>query len=192
MAGPDSGWFPWLVSELNKESIHVKALSMPNTNNPKKKAWVEEIKRAVENEKTEDVVLVGHSLGVPTILRFLEETESDFLGIVLVSGAVKQISKANLIIQTILKRFVGKDFNWEKIKSKSRNIVVIHGKDDKKVPVEHAEILAENLGTRPIVLETGRHLSSRESCYELPEVLEVILEIIHPVSDYRATPQEGN
>lgn len=174
MSGPENGWKPWLVNQLNKDGIPSVALSMPDTNNPKKEDWVNAIKKVLEKNKAEEVILVGHSLGATTILRFLEESNSSLLGIVLVSGAVKQINSANFVIQNILKRFVGTEFNWDKIRSNIKSTVVVHAIDDPKVPVEHAQIIAGNLKVTPILLQRGGHLSGRDNCTELPEVLEAI------------------
>ncbi len=69
---PNGGWRPWLMGELDKKEIYCSALSMPNPAKPVCSEWVEEIFRHVEINKKDEISLVGHSLGVPAILRFLE------------------------------------------------------------------------------------------------------------------------
>lgn len=175
MGWPNKGWKAWLMNELSKKELYACALPMPNTYDPKKEEWVSEIKRVLL-EDPKNTVLVGHSLGVSAILRFIEESNTEVHGIVLVSGAIKQISEASEKTQTVLSRFMSNDFDWSKIKKLVKHIKVIHGVDDSLVPVQHAKIIGEKLNVTPIILSNGGHLS--DDCHNLPEVLNALLEII--------------
>ena len=84
---PNGGWRPWLMGELEKHDIYACALSMPSPENPRLSEWTEEIKRHVDRNAKDDIYLVGHSLGVPAILHFIEKDSSGkVIGVVLVSG----------------------------------------------------------------------------------------------------------
>src|SRR3989344_7039050 len=85
---PSGGWRPWLMTELDKLEIYACALSMPNSQNPVCSEWIKEIERHVEINKDQEIYLVGHSLGVTAILRYLEakQTGHPIAGAVLVSG----------------------------------------------------------------------------------------------------------
>lgn len=75
------------MTELEKKDVYACALSMPNPEEPICFEWVEEIARHVERNKNDEIYLVGHSLGVPAILRYLEKPESQTIaGSILVSG----------------------------------------------------------------------------------------------------------
>ncbi|MBI4599005.1 alpha/beta hydrolase, partial [Candidatus Uhrbacteria bacterium] len=69
---PNGGWRPWLMAELEKQEIYACALSMPMPENPVCDEWVGEISRHIERNSDDKIYLVGHSLGVPAILRYLE------------------------------------------------------------------------------------------------------------------------
>ena len=84
---PNGGWRPWLMGELEKLDIYACALAMPNPYFPKCGEWISEISRHIK-EADENIFLIGHSLGVPAILRYLETTSfsKKFGGVFLVSG----------------------------------------------------------------------------------------------------------
>lgn len=137
---PNGGWRPWLMGELEKQNIYSCALSMPNPNNPIPVEWVEEISRHVENNKRDQVYLIGHSLGVPAILRYIENTQAkNIKGIVLVAGPIFKTTKRKVA------EFLKKPFDFEKIKKGVKKIVVIHGDNDRSVSMEQGEMLAKKL-----------------------------------------------
>ena len=61
------GWFPWLASELKKRGFFVSVLSMPHTDTPTIKEWVQHPSRAV-GQVDERSFFVGHSIGAQTIV----------------------------------------------------------------------------------------------------------------------------
>src|ERR1035437_9151304 len=95
-AWPNGGWRPWLMRELYKVKIFAMALEMPNPKAPKMTEWVEKIKEEV-GEPNLDKYLVGHSLGVPAILRYLESLPegSKIDGAFLVSGPIEKLEVSN-------------------------------------------------------------------------------------------------
>lgn len=176
---PNGGWRPWLMAELNKYKIYACALPMPSPENPKKEEWVNAIKEAV-GIPSEDIFLVGHSLGVPAILRYLENLPPDqkIGGAMLVSGPSCVLAPENK--ESKLRKidnFIDTAFNYEYIKTKSDKFYVIHGEKDDKVSLEHPDFIAKNLNCKKSILPNMGHLDDSE-CFELPKALEVILEML--------------
>jgi uncharacterized protein len=68
-------WFPWLKAELEKLGVSVTVPQMPNTNAPVLTEWLPHLQATVGAPDTE-TYLVGHSLGCPTILRYLESLKN--------------------------------------------------------------------------------------------------------------------
>lgn len=167
---PNGGWRPWLMGELNKKDIYACALPMPNPEAPTKEEWVQTIKNAVE-EPTEEIFLVGHSLGSPAILRYLETLSKaqKIGGVVLVSGPAFEIKKDGY---ELVDKFLNMPFNFEDIKNVCNHFAVIHGDNDINVPFSNAEYLAEKLSCDLISIPNGGHLSGWEGCTELPQLLE--------------------
>ncbi len=68
---PTTHFFPWLKRELEAEGYEVESLSMPDSDNPRMEAWVSYLEQVV-GTPSEDVIIVGHSMGGATAPRYLE------------------------------------------------------------------------------------------------------------------------
>lgn len=174
---PNKGWHPWLMIELRKQKIYCASLVMKNPSTPKASEWVNEIDYNIKKFPKDKIILVGHSLGVPAILKYLEKANSkNILGCVLVSGPYKDDRKGK--VAQILKSFFVNGFKFENIKKKAKHFTVIHGTDDSVVHFSHAEFLSKTLEGKLIAIKNGGHLNSSAGWYKLPYALKAILEII--------------
>ncbi len=174
-SSPNGGWRPRLLGELAAKGVYACALSMPSPEAPEVDAWVAEIARYVERDAQDELYLVGHSLGVPAILRFLERApkHARIAGAVLVSGPVEPLSDNESILA-----FLRPPFDFEKFRSKIGAACVIHGDDDALVPVHHAEILAQRLSAKSIIIPHGGHLNGSSGWTELPQVKDALLAMM--------------
>jgi len=178
---PNGGWFPWLMKELAKQGIFACSLPMPNANEPIVSEWVKAI-RSFISEPSRDIFLLGHSLGVPAILRYLESLPEgqSIGGIVLISGFIDPLDTENSNSEfRKIDSFVNNPVNFEKIKNISSKAVVLHGAIDPIVPFIQAEKISESLGCKLVKIEGGGHFSQKTNpiCYELPEALRAIEDI---------------
>jgi predicted alpha/beta hydrolase family esterase len=169
---PNGGWRPWLMGELNKKDIFACVLEMPTPNTPVKREWVKTI-RDIVKEQTSEVYLVGHSLGVRAILSYLETVDSPIAGAVLVSGRYYSASD-----NPSLSSFYEEPIDISKIKSLSKNFVVIHGDNDPHTPLSDAERFAKEIDAEFIVIADGKHLSGHDGFDKFPEVRDVLLKIL--------------
>ena len=168
---PNGGWRPWLMGELAKHEIYACALSMPSPEKPVRAEWEGEIARHVERNAGDELFLVGHSLGVPAVLRYVMTMPADcrLAGAVLVSGPCQPVKNAKIA------EFLKEPFDFAVIKSRIRKIAVIHGDDDPLVPLAHAEKLSKELGAKLIVIKNGGHLNGASGWYALPEALNELI-----------------
>lgn len=166
---PNGGWRPWLMAELEKEDVYACALSMPDPNTPDPKAWVEEIQRHVERNPKDQIYLIGHSLGVPAIMRYLESKNAlKIKGAIFVSGPVYETSKKKVAA------FLKDSFNYAAIKSKVKHVAVIHGDNDTSVSVEQGEFLAREFKAPLTIIKNGGHLNGSSGWTRLPQCLEAL------------------
>ena len=123
---PNGGWRPWLMGQLGELDIYACALPMPSPEKPDKDEWVKTIASAVGVPSME-TFLVGHSLGVPAILRYLETLKRDqkIGGVILVSGPAFEIKKDGY---EDVNKFINKKFDFKHIKEICKNFVKLYNK----------------------------------------------------------------
>lgn len=167
---PNGGWRPWLMAELEKQNIYACALSMKDPDNPICNEWIHEIARYVEMSRHDEIYLVGHSLGVPAILRYLEGTPGDSVikGAVLISGPSEKNDNRKI------DSFLDKEFNFKSIKSQCKAFAIIHGDNDTNVPLSNARMLSQELEGSLTIVKDGGHLNGSAGWFELPQCLEAL------------------
>ena len=173
---PNGGWRPWLMGELASSNIWACSLSMPTPDRPIKDEWIKTIKDAVKNP-TDEIFLVGHSLGVPSILHYLEtlDKNSKIGGAVLISGPVFEVKREGY---EDVNNFLNKSFDFDYIKNVCNNFIVIHGDNDKSVSISEGEYLSQKLSCDLIIIPNGNHLNGSAGWYKLPEALDSLLKMI--------------
>lgn len=166
---PNGGWRPWLMAELEKLDVYACALAMPNPDSPVCTEWVAEITSNVQKFKKDGVYLVGHSLGVPAILRYLEKNNCSIVtGAVLVSGPAKSVGVPEI------EDFLADEFDFNNIRISCNNFAVIQGDNDPLVPFFHAEILTSKLSADLTMVENGGHLNGSAGWNSLPQCLTAL------------------
>ena len=173
---PNGGWRPWLMGQLEKHNIYACALPMPAPSNPVMEEWIKTISNNIINPN-EEIFMIGHSLGVPAILRYLEKLDLDVKigGAVLVSGPVHKIGKLGY---ESVDSFLETQFDYERIKKICNSFSIIHGDNDPGVPFSDAEELSNFLSCNLISVPNGKHLNGSAGCYQLPEALDSLLKMI--------------
>ncbi len=128
--------------------------------------------RSSVGEPNKDIFLIGHSLGTPAILRYLETLKDgeSIGGAILVAGPIRSDEK-------YVHEFLIDPFQIEKIKKSVGEIVIIHGDNDGAVPFAQAEELASLLSSKLITIKNGGHLNGESGWYQLPEALDEFLRL---------------
>jgi uncharacterized protein len=172
-ADPRSNWFPWLKNELTKGGIEAEIPAMPNSAHPDCGEWIRYLKKVV-GKVDKNTFFVGHSLGPIAILRFLESISADEKagGVIMVAGFSETLG----IPET--ESFFAKPVDYAKIKNSAKKFVAINSDDDPYVPINRGEILHNKLGAELIILHGYGHLNAGNGFFELPIVLEKLLEFL--------------
>lgn len=172
---PDTNWKPWLKSELEKEGFQVDVPEMPNTTHPDKSAWVTRLAETVGEIGSDDIYLVGHSLGCITILKYLESLPDN------------QKIKACVFVAGFTRKFRGyggghdsffeSELDFANIKARVENLIAIQSDDDASVGFEELKIFGDRLGARTIAVTDMGHFGSADGVFEIPLVRDMVLEI---------------
>ena len=170
---PQDCWFPWIKKELNNRGVKVLIPQMPNPARPKKQSWVNKLKK-VAGKIDENTVFVGHSLGVITILRFLEtlERKQKIGGAISVAGRIVKRKTFHP-----LNHFFTPPLQWKKIKDRGK-FVGIYSYDDPVVSLRDGKEFKKNLNAKLIIEKNKGHFSREDKVFKLPSLLKAISDIL--------------
>ena len=176
-AEPMSGWHPWLKRKLESRGFEVWITDLPGNDRPDKQKYCDYLFQSGWN--FEDSVLIGHSSGAVTILNMLMDDRCPPLRMsVLVSAwNGKLINETFDMSNSMQNLFPWEGFDFESIKSKCKEVVLIHNRNDPYCDKQDAQYLLSKLGSNLVMLDyaTGGntdHLGSPLT--ELPELWDVI------------------
>ncbi|HEY4506483.1 MAG TPA: DUF1749 domain-containing protein [Candidatus Paceibacterota bacterium] len=179
---PESDFYPWLKAQLEERGFEVVVSAMPNPAAPEVEAWVKTLGEAV-GTLDENTILVGHSVGCQTILRYLVskpwEPKRKIVGIVLVAPWLKLSEEVTNDPEQMR---VAKPWLEDLPKPKliagvAKEMWALFSDNDPYVSLENAELLKE-YGFKSEVFPNRFHFDAESGITEVPEVLEKILEIV--------------
>ncbi|MEM3374735.1 MAG: alpha/beta fold hydrolase [Candidatus Woesearchaeota archaeon] len=171
-ASSKSNWFPWLENELKNENFLVYVPDLPNSRFPKLNEWLD---YAFDLGINENTILIGHSLGSVLILRILEKIDFKLKAVFLVSTFDVDLGIS------VIKNFVEKPFNYEKIKQNCENIYILQSDNDNYIHLDIAKELAKKIDARLIIFHNKDHLSQgtgiEKGFFTFKELKKMILDI---------------
>ena len=168
---PEENWFPWLKKELEGQGYEVIVPKFPTPLDQSLESWLR-VFLHYEEKINEETVLIGHSLGAPFILNYLEKTNKKIKAAILVAAFHKPLG---IQYDEINKTFVDKQFNWEKIKANCNKFFIFNSDNDPWIPLETAQELAKNLNAEMNVVHDGGHLNKKAGYEDFPILLETII-----------------
>lgn len=171
-ANPKERWYSWLEEELKAKGIETVAFEMPDTENPKIENWVPFLEENIENPD-EETILIGHSIGCQTILRYLEKLPQGVkIGkIILVAPWFSLIGLEEEDFP-IAEPWEKTPIDEKKVLEHVGKIIAILSDNDPFVELEkNKNILEKKYDAEIIVKPKGGHFSVDTGITELPVVL---------------------
>jgi hypothetical protein len=165
----------WLKTELEDRGLEVILPGMPDTENPIIENWVKKLEEIIE-DPDRDTILVGHSIGCQTILRYLEKLHpAKRIGGVVFIAPWFTLSNLNDEEQKIAKPWLDIPIR-EKDVVKHARIIAIFSDNDPLVPRENTEFFERRFPKAKIITEHQKgHFTERDGVGSLPSALEAIL-----------------
>ncbi|MFD0684357.1 RBBP9/YdeN family alpha/beta hydrolase [Actinomadura fibrosa] len=169
-ASPQDHWFGWLAGRLEAEGVHATVPALPDSQDPDPARWADALRAAV-GTPDENSMIIAHSLGCLTVLRYLRSLpDSWHLGaLVLVAGFVDRLPAL-----PELDSYIGNGCDVERLGDHVGRLTVIRSDADPYVPTGHTDRLATLLGTSAQIVRGAGHFLASEGVTSLPEVLEAL------------------
>jgi len=177
---PQEAWFPWLKQQLETKGIAVQVLLMPDSETPRIDTWVTFLAQQI-GQPDADTYLVGHSIGVQTILRYLETINTTIGGVLAVAGFYKLIpgSLEGPREEEIAKPWLDIPIDNKKVKQNVSKVTAIFSDNDPFVGLDNVDIFINNLGAEIVVLKGKGHMGASEGFKEIPEILTEVEKMIN-------------
>lgn len=175
IASPKDNWFPWLKEELGSLGCDISIPMMPESNHPSPSEWQQKL--ADENIILDkDTILVGHSLGCITLLRFLSERASENIKI----GGYILVAGFNSEQKTLpeLNSHIYQDLNYSKLIKISDKRVSLISSNDWVVSPKSSQYLANKLQTKIIIENDAGHFLDKEGYIKLPVMLKIFKHML--------------
>jgi len=180
---PGEAWQPWLKAELEKRGYAVWLPAMPRPDHPVMAEWIGLLAQLV-GEPDDQTVLVGHSLGVQVVVRYLEQIAGKGQAVrkaVLIAGSFPAGMTAQQADErtggdAVLRPWLTLGVDGARVNRATGKITVILSDNDPIIPYEQARAsFALNLRCE-IILEPGKgHFNEDDRLTDLPIALQAVL-----------------
>ncbi|QQG52381.1 MAG: serine hydrolase family protein [Candidatus Falkowbacteria bacterium] len=177
----NEGWLGWLKEELLLKGFDVFSLQMPNTNEPRIKAWVATITKAV-GKTDQNTFFVGHSIGCQAIVRYLGQLPDDEVsgGVVFVAGFFKRLTNMgdDELSRSVIDEWLGAHLDLTTVRRHLLDSVAIFSDDDPYVPIDNIEDFKNILKSKIIIEHEQGHFSGDSGLPKYDVILQAALNVI--------------
>jgi predicted alpha/beta hydrolase family esterase len=180
---PEEAWQPWLKRELEKRGFAVALPAMPHPDRPVMAEWIRFIEDLI-GEPDEETVLVGHSLGVQAVLRYLEKLGRAGKSVgrtVLIAGMFpfgmsEEAADQRTGGDPTLRPWLTTSVDPEPVRRAMGTCTVILSDTDPIIPVEQAKASFQTSLDAMVIVEHGKgHFNEDDHITELPIALDQAL-----------------
>lgn len=167
----DDDWFPWL-EKAAKDFVDIDRLFLPELDHLDPNEWQGACDDQIDPQS--GLILIAHSLGTITALRYVERhPELSDVRLLLV-GAFDQ----SLPLYPDLDSFVTPKLDYGRIKPKVSQVTIISAVDDTIVPHQDSVKVAHQLGAKLISPAHGNHFLSSDGYTTFPLALQELSKLV--------------
>lgn len=169
-ATPEDHWFGWLAEQLEAVGIPTTVPPLPHPLEPDPAQWEDTVRTAV-GVPDENSIVIAHSLGCLTVLRYLRSLPAPWRLkiLILVSGFLDHLPAL-----PDLDDYIAEGCDIAGLRDHIGHLVVIHSDQDPFVPPALTDHLAKLLGVQPQVVPGAGHFVATDGMTALPQALKAI------------------
>jgi len=172
-ASTDDHWFQSLKAHIEDKNIQVTLISFPDSKNPNLEKWQQTLEKSI-TKIDQNTYFIAHSLGVITLLSFLERHKNQKMGgMILVSGFSKTIEVLPQLDAFILKSQI--DFT-QFVQLKKKYMFISN--NDSIVPTQFSVELANQLNSSYSVIQDSGHFLASDGYVEFPQLEQCLKQML--------------
>jgi uncharacterized protein len=173
-SSPHDNWFDWLATQARAAGNTVTQPAMPAPDYPQAAEWQQTLDEIIGQPQA-NTFLIGHSLGVITLLHFLSRHRPVRLGgLILVAGFATQLPKLKILDDYI--HASQPDFTV--LQHISMPVHSIISTNDPYVPEAASSTIAHALHSSIDYVPSGGHLMAEDGFSELPPVWQSLQQML--------------
>ncbi len=172
---PSGNWFPWLKKQLYQEGMDVSCPAFPTPEGQTFASWREAFRREIDRPE-DDIILIGHSVGAPFVLRMAEESNAPYRAVFVVCPFARTLGVEEF--DSLNASFIDHTFDWSRIKKGARSIGCFAGTDDPYVPLDYSADVACKTDADFVTIVNGGHLNAEFGFTEFPQLLAKIKRVL--------------
>ena len=175
---PDKPLHKWLKSELEKNGFEVVVPEMPNSEEPEIEVWVSNLKEIV-GAPDRNTILVGHSIGCQTILRYLEKLHpaSKVGGVVFIAPWLTLSNLESDEERRVAEPWLNTPIKETDLIKYALKITAIFSDNDPYVPSENIELFKKRFNAEIIIEHEKGHFAADDGVEKLESALNAILKV---------------
>lgn len=168
---PKSNWFPWIKEKLEASGNKVIIPTFPTLEGQNLQSWWGVFQKETVGIDPEKMVLIGHSMGGPLVLRLAEKTKTPYRAIYAVAPFDRLL---NCDYDPYIKTFVEPPFDWSAVKNGAQILTLLAGDNDPYIPLNIPQEMAERLGLTLQIIKDGGHLNAEFNYTAFPALYELL------------------
>lgn len=169
-SGPEKNWFPWLKNFLEAKGYEVWVPHLPNNDIPNRHTYNDFLFSS--DWDFADNLVIGHSSGAVSVLNLISDQRCPNIKTAVMVGVWTDNAGTHLDPERFKDLFPENGFDTNLLKSKTQNMLFVHGELDPTCPIEQAKSLAQETGGDMIIVEGGNHLAADYP--ELPQLTDAL------------------
>lgn len=169
-ASPDKNWFPWLKQFLEQNGYQVWIPLLPHNDIPNRHTYNDFLLNS-DWDFTDNLV-IGHSSGAVSVLNLISDNRCPKIKTAVMVGVWTDNAGTHLDPERFKDLFPENGFDIELLKSKTENMLFVHGEEDPTCPVEQAKALAKETNSSIVIVPGGNHLAADYP--ELPQLTDAL------------------
>lgn len=177
---PNGKMYQWIGKKLEEKDYVVEIPEMPDPDKPSITLWVDKLEKVLKGADAEETILIGHSVGCQTIMRYLENLPEKIKFKKLIFIAPWLHLNMNVIRSEgreavdIVRPWLEIPIDFTKVKEHFERLICFFSDNDKYMTLAGISEFELLLDAEVVLLGHRGHFDKESNVVDLPEIVEYL------------------